>query len=109
MNSSSFLRSPVTQWKLPVPKFSAPEMHTLRLVPGVRRGFCFPLRIQQKPTLGLDSSLVSSWKNDPALFTIERMSSSLSRAEPHEASSSGTQGGEVRGESSPGLPPQTAP
>ena len=29
-------------------------------VPGVGRSFCSPLRIQQKPTLGLVSSLVSS-------------------------------------------------
>src|SRR5215210_3182201 len=79
MKSSSFLRSPETQCRRPVLKLSAPEIHILRLVPGVRRGFCFPLRIQQKHTLGLVSSLVSSWKNDRALFTIERMSWSLSR------------------------------
>src|SRR5215210_3137025 len=43
MNSSSFLRSPATQWKRPVRKLSAPEIHVLRLVPGVRRGLCLPL------------------------------------------------------------------
>src|SRR5215210_8431579 len=70
MKSSSFLRSPETQWRRPVLKLSAPLIHTLRLVPGVRRGFCFPLRIQQKPTLGLVSSFVSSWKNDPASCSV---------------------------------------
>src|SRR5215218_3345017 len=79
MKSSSFLRSPETQWRRPVLKLSAPLIHTLRLVPGVRRGFCFPLRIQQKPTLGLVSSLVSSWKKEPASSVICRTSSSLAR------------------------------
>src|SRR5215218_5394155 len=79
-NSSSFLRSPDTQCKRPVAKLRAPLIHTLRLVPGVRRGFCFPLRIQQKPTLGLVSSLVSSWKKVPASSrVIRRTSSSLAR------------------------------
>src|SRR5918994_1783154 len=77
MKSSPSLRSPTTQCKRPVWKLSAPEIHTLRLVPGVRRGLCLPLRIQQKPTLGLVSSLVSSWKNDPASSVICRTSSSL--------------------------------
>src|SRR5918997_2939796 len=78
MNNSSFLHCAVTQWKLPVLKFSAPEIHTLRLVPGVRRGFCFPLRIQQKPPLGLVASLVSSWKKEPpSCSVIWRTSSSL--------------------------------
>jgi hypothetical protein len=79
MNSSSFLRSPATQWKMPVLKLSAPLIHTLGLVPGVRRCFCFPLRIQQKPTLGLVCSLVSSWKKEPACSVIGRTSSSLTR------------------------------
>ncbi len=69
-----------TQWKRPVEKLSAPEIHTLRLVPGgVGSRFCIPLRIHQKPTLGFSSSLVSSWKNDPGFFTISRTSSSLAR------------------------------
>src|SRR5215211_6732460 len=79
MNSSLSLRSPDTQCKRPVSKFNAPEIHILRLVPGVRRCFCLPFRIQQKPTLGLVSSLVSSWKNDPASSVIRRTSSSLAR------------------------------
>jgi hypothetical protein len=57
---------------------SAPLIHTLRLMPGVRRGLSLPLRIQQKPTLGFVSSLVSSWKNEPASSSVIcRMSSSL--------------------------------
>src|SRR5918993_1290382 len=70
MKSSSFLRSPETQWRRPVLKLSAPLIHTLRLVPEVRRGFCFALRIQQKPTLGLVSSLVSSWKKEAASSSV---------------------------------------
>ena len=31
---------------------------------------CLPFRIQQKPTLGLVSSLVSSWKKDPASCSV---------------------------------------
>ena len=57
-------------------KLSAPEIHTFRLVPGVFSGRRSPLRIQQKPTLGFVSSLVSSWKNDPASLSIERISKS---------------------------------
>src|SRR5215210_1073863 len=79
MNSSSFLRSPETQWKRPVAKLSAPLTHTLRLVPGVLSRLWQPLRIQQKPTLGLVSSLVSSWKKEPAFSIISRISSSLAR------------------------------
>src|SRR5215211_3331182 len=79
MNSSPFFRSPVTQWKRPVLKLSAPLIHTMRFVSRVLSGLCLPLRIQQKPTLGLVSSLVSSWKNDPAFPTIERTSESLAR------------------------------
>ena len=44
---------------------SRPGIHSLRLVPGVGRGCCFPLRIQVKPTRGLNSSFVSSWKKNP--------------------------------------------
>jgi len=55
------------------------DPHTLPLVPGVRSGFCFPLGIQQKPTLGLVSSLVSSCKNDPASLIIDMTSNSLLR------------------------------
>ena len=73
------VHSPVTQWKRPVLKVSAPLIHTLRLVPGVLSRLCSPFRIQQKPTLGLISSLVSSWKKVPAFSTIERMPSSLAR------------------------------
>src|SRR5215207_1184460 len=51
MNNSSFLCSPLTQWKAPVRKLCAPEIHTLRLVPGVFSGRCLPLRIQQKAEL----------------------------------------------------------
>src|SRR5215210_98398 len=104
MKSSSFLRSPETQWRRPVLKLSAPEIHTLRLVPGVRRGFCFPLRIQQKPTLGLVSSLVSSWKNDPASSVICRTSSSLacfSMICSSESFSGGTGGGLLQRKPSP--------
>src|SRR5215218_10249014 len=79
MNNWSFLRSPLTHCKRPVKKFSAPEIHTLRLKPRVLRRLCLPLRIQQKPTLGLVSSLVSSWKNDAASLAIERTSKSLVR------------------------------
>src|SRR5215217_6367656 len=79
MNNWSFLRSPLTHCKRPVKKFGAPEIHTLRLTPGVLRRLCLPLRIQQKPALGLVSSLVSSWKNDPASLAIERTSKSLLR------------------------------
>src|SRR5215211_629800 len=79
MNNSPSFRSPLTQWKRPLLKLSAPLIHTLRFVPGVFSGFCLPLRIQQKPTLGLVSTLVSSWKNDPAFSTIERTSKSLAR------------------------------
>src|SRR5215212_574998 len=79
MNNSSFLRSPLTQCKRPVLKFSAPEIHTLWFVPGVFSRLCLPLRIQQKPTLGLVSSLVSSWKNEPASSVICRTSESLVR------------------------------
>src|SRR5215211_4824343 len=71
------LAPPHTQWKRPVLMLSAPLIHALQLVPGVRRGLCLPLRIQQKPTLGLVSSLVSSWKNDPASSVICKTSSSL--------------------------------
>src|SRR3954454_22758350 len=79
MNNSPFLRSPVTQWKRPVLKLSAPEIHTLRFVPGVLSGLCLPFRIQQNPTLGLVSSRVSSWKKEPAFSAISRMSLSLLR------------------------------
>jgi hypothetical protein len=59
-NSSSFLCCPLTQWKRPVEKLSAPEIHTFLLVPGVVGSrLCLPLRIQQKPTLGFVSILVS--------------------------------------------------
>src|SRR5215203_5849317 len=79
INNSSFFRSPITQWKRPVDHRRAPEIHTLRLVPGVLRRFCLPLRIQQKPTLGLLSSLVSSWKNDHSRRSISTIASSLFR------------------------------
>ena len=48
MNSSPFFRSPVTQWKRPVEKLSAPLIHTLRFVPGVLSRRCFPLRIPSR-------------------------------------------------------------
>src|SRR4051794_20240630 len=51
----------------------------LRFVPGVLSGLCLPFRIQQKPTLGLVSSRVSSWKKEPAFSAISRMSLSLLR------------------------------
>src|ERR671932_652594 len=76
-NSSSFLRSPTTQWKRPVDHRRAPEIHTLRLVPEVLRRFCLPRRIQQKPNLGFNFSLVSSWKKEHSRCNIFRMSSSL--------------------------------
>src|SRR5919199_2944380 len=79
INSSSFFRSPLTQWKRPVDHRRAPEIHTLRLVPGVLRRFCSPRRIQQKPTLGLSSNLVSSWKNDHSRSNISAIASSLFR------------------------------
>src|SRR3954451_18189151 len=96
MNNSPFLRSPVTQWKRPVLKLRAPEIHTLRFVPGVLSRFCLPFRIQQKPTLGLVSSLVSSWKNDPASLIIDRTSNSLARFCPF-CSSEPFSGGTGRG------------
>ena len=59
INSSSFLRSALTQRTARM-EVERPTDPRLAVCPWSRKGLCLPLRIQQKPTLGLVSSLVSS-------------------------------------------------
>jgi hypothetical protein len=59
-NSSSFLRSPMSQWKRPVDHRRAPEIHTLRLVPGVSKALLLtpahPAKVH--PGVGLQLGLI---------------------------------------------------